>query len=223
MDHLSPIEARLIGVLIEKALTTPDQYPMSLNALVTGSNQKSNRNPAMSLSEEQVFDALADLRARDWVMMVMPSSGRVERYKRSVKEKLGVDGWQEAVLAELLLRGPQTVGELRTRCGRMKPFESLEIVQNVLDGLAAPADEREALVKRIGPAPGGRADRWMQLVAPDSHPQDAPAAAATPSPVARAATPSADSAAQIRHLEERIASLEATVEELRQLLPHMAD
>ncbi len=164
-----------MGCLIEKALTTPDQYPMSLNSLLAACNQKSNRDPVMTLDEEAVFDSLQALRGRGWVMMVMPSSGRVERWKRQVRDRLGIDTLQEAVLAELMLRGPQTAAELRSRCARMKPFESLEAMQNVLESMMKPVAAgdgevgRDALVRRIPAAPGERAERWAQTLAPQAH------------------------------------------------------
>jgi uncharacterized protein YceH (UPF0502 family) len=115
---LPAIPRRILGVLVEKAKTTPDNYPLSLNALTTGCNQKSNRDPAMNLSTEEVEDALEELRILGAVAEVH-GDGRVVRYRHYMKDWLGVDGIGLAVMTELLLRGTQTVGELRTRAARM--------------------------------------------------------------------------------------------------------
>src|SRR5262249_31356797 len=121
---LEPIERRLMGVLIEKAKTTPENYPLSLNALRTGSNQKNNRSPLMQLEEEQVEDALESLRKLGAVTEIQ-GDGRVAKYRHRAYEWLGVEKVELAVMAELLLRGAQTVGELRGRAARMEPIKDL--------------------------------------------------------------------------------------------------
>lgn len=230
MDTLDAVEARVVGCLIEKALTTPDQYPMSLNALLAACNQKSNRDPVMEADEETVFDALQRLRDRGWATMVMPSSGRVERWRRQVRERLGVDGLQEAILAELLLRGPQTPGELRTRVARMKPIESLEALAHALDSLARPGEggqQRTALVRRLAPAAGERAERWMCLLCPQPAGVTAAAVAATgarraPDGVARPAEVDGQRCekvdARLAEVERRLAGLEELLATLRREL-----
>jgi uncharacterized protein YceH (UPF0502 family) len=134
-EPLTPIQRRLVGVLIEKALTTPEQYPLSANSMAAGASQKSNRDPFMDVNENAVLDALPQLRKRELVEMANLSTGRVNRWKHRVKDVWGVERPQIAILAELLLRGPQTIGELRTRASRMYPFESMEVVQATLDSL----------------------------------------------------------------------------------------
>jgi uncharacterized protein YceH (UPF0502 family) len=210
MEKLRPIEARLIGAMIEKAFTTPDQYPLSLNALLGACNQRSNRDPVMSLTENDVLDTLQSLRAEGWVTVVMPSSGRVERYRHHVRDKLELDGRQQAVIAELLLRGAQTGGELRTRCARMKPFESLEIMHNVLASLAG--REQGPLVRKLPPAPGGRAERWAQTLYPRAD-DDAPPPPTQQHPARSEAAPASGNQ-RIETLERRIAALEQRLERL---------
>lgn len=133
---ISAIPRRILGVLVEKAKTTPDAYPLSLNALTTGCNQKSNRDPVMNLSGEEVEDALEELRTMGAVAEVH-GDGRVIRYRHYMKDWLGVDGVELAIMTELLLRGTQTVGELRTRASRMAPNQlpDLSALEPVLKSL----------------------------------------------------------------------------------------
>ena len=123
---LSRIERRIVGVLIEKAKTTPDQYPLSLNALVNGCNQKSNRSPQMNLQEGQVEDVLEKLR-RDNAVGEVQGGGRVPKFRHYMKEWLDVAGPELAVMGELLLRGDQTIGELRGRANRMTNNEIADV------------------------------------------------------------------------------------------------
>ncbi|MBM4072403.1 MAG: DUF480 domain-containing protein [Planctomycetes bacterium] len=141
---LSVSERRLLGVLVEKAKTTPDIYPMSLNALVTGSNQKSNREPLLNLTDLDVEDALTTAQQKGLVTRIQ--GGRVEKWKHNLYEVLHVNKVELAVLTELLLRGPQTEGELRGRASRMEPIADLEALRGVLRPLA----ERR-LVVFLGP------------------------------------------------------------------------
>lgn len=133
---LKKVERRILGVLIEKAKTTPDQYPLSLNALVNGCNQKSNRDPQMSLQEGQVEDTLLKLRQESAVGEVQ-GGGRVPKYRHYMKEWLGVSGPEMAVMAELMLRGDQTIGELRGRANRMTSNEIPDVasLRPVLESL----------------------------------------------------------------------------------------
>src|SRR5262249_19184345 len=127
---LSVPERRVLGVLVEKAKTTPDAYPMSVNALVTGSNQKSNREPLLNLSEPGVEDALHATRQGGLAIKI--PGGRVIRWRHNLYDALGVDKVQLAALAELLLRGPQTEGELRGRASRMEAIDDLDALRAVL-------------------------------------------------------------------------------------------
>src|SRR5262245_2756710 len=128
-------ERRVLGVLVEKAKTTPDAYPLSLNALVTGSNQKSNRDPVLNISDAQVESALTSLQKKGLVFRLQ-SSGRVERWRHVAYEAWKVDKVELAVLAELLLRGAQTEGELRGRASRMESIDDLDQLRAVLKRLA---------------------------------------------------------------------------------------
>jgi len=131
---LARVERRVVGVLVEKAKTTPDNYPLSLNALVNGSNQKSNRSPQMQLDEEQVAEAIDHLRMIGAVSIIQ-GDGRVEKYRHLMYEWLGVDKVELAVMAELLLRGEQTLGDLRGRAARMEPIKGISELQPIVDGL----------------------------------------------------------------------------------------
>ncbi len=167
MIQLSPDESRVLGVLIEKALTTPDQYPLSLNAVVNGANQKNNRDPVIQMDEARAFEALESLRGQGLVIRSDTVGSRVNKYKHAAIEALHARTAEVAILAELLLRGPQTLGELRGRASRMQPFESLQVVQDMLLALM---QRDEPLVRQLPPAPGSRAERFVQLLCPELHP-----------------------------------------------------
>jgi uncharacterized protein YceH (UPF0502 family) len=131
---LSEAERRVLGVLVEKAKTTPDVYPMSLNSLMTGSNQKSNRDPLINLSEDDVENTLAGLQPKGYVTRIQ--GGRVERWRHNLYDQWNVNKVELAILAELLLRGPQTEGELRQRASRMEPIDDLDALRAALKPLA---------------------------------------------------------------------------------------
>lgn len=128
---LGTLERRVLGVIVEKAKTTPDAYPLSINALVTGCNQKSNRDPILNVSEDEVEETLAELQKKGLVIRVQ-GYGRVERWRHQVYESLKVDKVELAILAELLLRGGQTEGDLRGRASRMEPLEDLDALRQHL-------------------------------------------------------------------------------------------
>jgi uncharacterized protein YceH (UPF0502 family) len=158
-------QARVVGSLIEKRLTTPQQYPLTLNALVLACNQTSNRAPVVDYDESVVESALSQLKDQRLVRFVLPSHGRsVVRYRQVLDEVLGIDDRQLALLAVLLLRGPQTVGELRTRTERMVDFEDLGSVEHDLELMASLSD---GLVQRLDRRPGQKEERWAQLLAVD--------------------------------------------------------
>lgn len=163
--RLTAIEARVVGSLLEKELATPQQYPLTINALVAACNQTSNREPVVHYDEATVEDALATLREQRLVRFVHPSHGRsVLRYRLVLDEVLGVDERQRALLGVLLLRGPQTLGELRIRTERLASFEGLEDVERVLASLSS---LEEPLVQRIDRRPGQKEDRYSQLMVPE--------------------------------------------------------
>lgn len=214
MITLEPDECRVLGVLVEKAQTTPLQYPLTLNSLVLGCNQKNNRDPVTNLDEDRVLAALDGLRAKELAQELMLSSSRVAKYRHNARQVLGVETNDLVILAELLLRGPQTVGELRGRATRMHPLESIEVVEGVLKGLM---DRDPPMLRELPPAPGTRAARYVQLLCADLHPLDAPRAAH-----AGSAAPAAAAAASPA-LAVRIETLEVEVERLRHTLRLLAE
>ena len=156
---LNNIEVRVLGSLIEKELTTPEYYPLSLNSLTNACNQKSNRDPVTALAEEDVVRALDSLRFKQLVVL-SADGGRVSKYRHLLAEKLGLMPAELAVLCELLVRGPQTVGELRTRGERMHPFGDLAAVEEVLQELIQRENPLIALMAR---QPGRKEGRYAQL------------------------------------------------------------
>lgn len=158
---LSVVEGRVLGCLLEKERSTPDQYPLSLNALVLACNQSTSREPLMHLAEEQVAKVLAELKSQGLLRYVHPSHGRsVIRYRQVADERWGLEAAGAAVIAVLLLRGPQTVAELRARCERLHSFESPEAIGVALDGLSS-----SGVVQLLQRQPGQKEARWQQLLA----------------------------------------------------------
>jgi uncharacterized protein YceH (UPF0502 family) len=230
--ELTPLEARVLGVLIEKEMTTPESYPLSLNALVAGCNQKSNRDPVLSVVEREVNDAILNLRVAGLIEFVQLIGQRVEKYRHRAGTALSLEPPELAVLAELLLRGPQQPGELRGRADRMQPFPALESLQPVLASLSA-----KGLAGRIERREGERTGRWAQLltgtevavtspppvasaagIAPSAPFSRSPEASLLPPPPApaapRPAAPPADVHAALAALDARVARLETMVSEL---------
>jgi hypothetical protein len=151
-------EARVLGSLVEKELTTPDQYPLTIKSVLAACNQTSNRDPVVDYDESTVVTTLDSLKAQRLIRFVLPSHGRTAvRYRQVLDEALGLDTRQCAVLAVLLLRGPQTVGELRTRTERMTDFDSLAEVEHELRFLSSVA---EPLALSLGRRPGQKEERW---------------------------------------------------------------
>jgi uncharacterized protein YceH (UPF0502 family) len=215
MVQLTPDEARVLGVLIEKSTTTPEQYPLSLNAVVAGANQKNNRDPVLNMTEDQAFDALESLRAKGLVVRIEAGAGsRVHRFRHNATDTLHVRAGELAILAELLLRGPQTQGELRGRASRMHPMETLDVIRDMLRALG---ERPEPLVRQLPPAPGSRAEQYVQLLAPDAHEVEiAPVACAPGAQVAP--TNAADA-----ELSDRVTKLEADVAELREAMQRLME
>ena len=160
--RLSQEEARVVGSLIEKQLTTPQQYPLTMNALLLACNQSSNRDPVVEFDERTVGDALVSLKAAGLTRFVHPSHGRsVVRYEQLLGESLGTSEKQLALVAVLLLRGPQTGGELRSRTERMCDFDGIAEVEAELEALS---ELTEPLVARLPRRPGQKEERWVQLL-----------------------------------------------------------
>jgi len=207
---LSAPQARVLGALVEKQLTTPQQYPLTANALVLACNQASNRQPVVAYSEGEVAAALDALREQRLVRFVLPSHGRsVVRYRQVLDEVLGLDERQLALLAVLLLRGPQTAAELRTRSERMVTFEAPGEVEEVLASLASFDDP---LVERVDRRPGQKEERWVELLqGPPAAPTGASDRAAPP-PLSG---PAADPAGGAGGLAGQVAVLRGEVAALR--------
>ncbi|MGB8852410.1 MAG: YceH family protein [Pirellulales bacterium] len=232
-------ERRVLGVLIEKAKTTPDQYPLSLNGVVTGCNQKSNRDPVMTLDEEQVMRALMSLRQAGAVAEVY-GSGKIPRYRHLAYEWLGVEKEELAIMGELLLRGEQSEGDLRGRASRMDPIPDLDQLRGFLDRLAAkglvvwlsppgrgrllthgllPAEKLEKVRSQVGmTAAATAAATETESPAVASPVSELASAAATPpaQEVERPATGSPQLADRVAQLEAQVADLVARLASLEQ-------
>lgn len=206
---LSPGEGRVLGVLIEKQRTVPDAYPLTLNALVAGCNQKSSRDPVLDFSDSDVQQALDGL--RDRALVIETSGGRAMRYAHNAERVLGVPSQSVALLAVMLLRGPQTAGELRINSERLHRFADISTVDAFLRELA----ERQAgaLVAELPRTPGTRETRWTQLLtelAPEAAPVSAQAQTLNASLVDEVAALRAEVAAlreEIASMRERVAAL----------------
>ena len=199
VDLLSDVEVRVLGALIEKDITTPDYYPLSLNALLNACNQKNNRDPVMTLDEDAVRAALDSLQMHRLAGPASGADGRVTKYEHRLQEIFNFDRREIAILCVLLLRGAQTPGELRGRAERMYRFEELEDVHSTLERLS---QRDPPLVTILPRQPGTKESRYMHLFS-----ERAPAAEAAS---ARVPSPSAG--------DDRIAYLEHEVEELRRQL-----
>jgi uncharacterized protein len=207
VKKLSEIETRIIGALVEKELTTPDYYPLSLNALVNACNQKSNREPEMKLDDSTVSEALRSLDKEGLAGRADSMDGRVTKYEHRLQEAFNFDRRETAVLCELLLRGPQTPGELRSRAERMHHFDDLGQVQATLQRLS----QREPAIVTILPRqPGTKEARYAHLL---SGAVQSPAAgeSAEPSALHRGAD-----GTRIADLENEVAKLQSEVSDLKQ-------
>lgn len=195
LPELSLLETRILGTLFEKQHTVPDTYPLSLNALQAGCNQKTSRHPVMEVQEAELVQALESLRERGLVLEV--SGSRVTRYEHRLEKGLGVPGQTAALIAVLMLRGPQTAGELRLNSERLHRFADISSVEAFLEEQA----EREGgpLVVQLPRLPGARENRWMHCLS--GMPEVMPVAAAMP--------------AAAGDLARRVEALEAEVAELR--------
>jgi uncharacterized protein YceH (UPF0502 family) len=208
---LSPLETRVLAVLAEKQLTTPDYYPLTVNALVAGCNQKSNRDPVMNASEEEVQMALDALKRQTLVIDSYGASGRVMRYAHNLPKVLNLGQQMTALLTALMLRGPQTPGELRTGCDRMYRFADISSVEAFLEDMATRS--AGALVVKLAKQPGSRENRWAQLLS------GAPEASAG----ARVSVEQEDgvTTGEVAALKANISQLRDEVSELRALVEQL--
>ena len=198
--ELGPVEARVLGCLIEKDLTTPEYYPLSLNALTNACNQKSNREPVVNWDDATVRAGLDELREKGLCVFVHEAGSRVEKYRHRLQEKFNFTRGEQALVGVLLLRGAQTAAELRERTQRMYAFEDVETAEHALQKLAD--WEPEALAVLMPRQPGRKEPRWMHLL---SGPPDL-SAPAVDEPVR---------VDRLGDLEAEIAGLRAEVEALR--------
>jgi uncharacterized protein len=210
---LSSIEIRVLGCLMEKQVTTPDQYPLTPNSVRLACNQSTNRHPVVAYEEHQVVDALAALRERGFTRIVYSPSNRAPKHRHIADDALKLDGGEAAVMTVLALRGAQTLGELKQRTERLHPFRSLEEIDTVLNALAS---RPEPLAVRLTRRPGQKEERYHHLLggAIDEDALEIELAAAS----ASASSSSSSSAARIEGLEARVAELESVVERLRVLI-----
>lgn len=160
---LDPVEIRILGVLIEKQMATPDYYPLTLNALITACNQKTNREPVMALDEETVQEAVDRLRNRRLVWQIRTHGSRIPKYRHNMEDVADFSDRELAVLCVLFLRGPQTAGELRQRTARLAEFHALPAVEHSLQKLAG--REEGPFAKQLSRRPGQKENRWAHLFA----------------------------------------------------------
>ncbi len=208
---LKELEARVLGALLEKEITTPDYYPLSLNALVNACNQKSNRDPVMNLQEDAVREALRVLQDNSLARSVSAADSRVTKYEHRLQEAFNFDRREAAIFCELLLRGPQTPGELRSRAERMHHFDELGEVQSTLQRLM---NREPALVKVLARQPGAKESRYAHLLSGDV---EAPAATNANDSPASVMTGNKNKD-RIAQLESELAALRADVADLKQQL-----
>jgi len=206
--NLTPVQARIVGCLIEKEMTTPDNYPLTMNALLAACNQTSNRNPVTRLEEATVSNALENLRAVKVVRIVYSRSNRADKFRHVLDEVLAVEPEAMAVLSVLMLRGPQTAGELRSRTERLHPFADQGEVDESLRRLGS---RQEPLVARLERHPGQKETRWAHLLGGDLAEVQASADQVATNGDDRP-TPRAD---RIAILEESVAEVRADLDRLR--------
>jgi uncharacterized protein YceH (UPF0502 family) len=229
-EPLPPLERRILGVLVEKQKTskTADAYPLTLNSLVTGCNQKTNRDPITDLTDDEVEEGLSSLQKKGLVGRI--TGGRVERFKHNLYDVWTKSGPEMAVLGELLLRGPQTKGDLRSRAARMAPIDTLDALEELLQPLAArrlliylnDPERRGAVVTHGFHTPDELArlkahfgSASTSVAEPDHAPARPPAPAASPGAAAALEARLAAALAEIDGLKARVAGLEAVVADLR--------
>jgi len=211
LTELSLLETRVLGVLMEKERTVPDTYPMTLNSLVSGCNQKTSRAPIITTTETEVRSAIDSLRSMN--LVIESSGGRVSRYTHNFERVLQVPRQASAILAVLMLRGPQTAGELRMNCERLHPFSDISSVEGFLNELRErPAG---ALVTELPRQPGSRENRWAHLLSGAVAIPEMPASAAFAN-AAKSAEPG------LAELREDVTRVQAELAELKALVARMA-
>jgi uncharacterized protein YceH (UPF0502 family) len=205
--ELGPVEIRVLGSLVEKEATTPDVYPLSTNGLVVACNQRSSRDPVVTYDESTVTATMVSLRERGLARTSRGEGSRVYKHAHTLREALSLQPDELAVLSVLMLRGPQTVGELRTRSERQYPFPSLDAVGDALDQLAG---REPALAEQLSRAPGQKEARWRHLLGGES-------AGPAPAP----ATPEPSETAELNSLVRELAALREELAEITQRLDRL--
>jgi len=213
MLDVSAVEIRILGSLIEKQRTTPDAYPLTLNALRAACNQSTSRDPVVDYDDATLREALERLGRRGWSRLASGPHSRSPKYRHLLDEALGLSVPEQSVLAVLMLRGAQTTAELRARTERLHPFASVAAVDDVLAALG-----RRGLARLNERRPGEREARWHQLVSSDTGPASAPVARVAEAPAPFAAAPAE---AETESLGDRVAELEAQVADLRDRLEQL--
>jgi uncharacterized protein YceH (UPF0502 family) len=204
---LNEVEARVLGALLEKEITTPDYYPLSLNALVNACNQKSNRDPVMNLDEDAVRNALRVLHDNSLARSVSAADSRVTKYEHRLQEAFNFDRREASIFCELLLRGPQTPGELRSRAERMHHFDDLGEVQSALQRLMS---RQPPLVKVLARQPGTKESRYIHLLSGDVEPVSSLGVHEAPAVTGR------ENADKLSGLELEVAELRKDIADLKQ-------
>jgi uncharacterized protein YceH (UPF0502 family) len=212
LPTLSAAEVRVLGALIEKQITTPDYYPLTLNALTNACNQLTNREPVVSFDEQTVVRAVDSLREKRLATLYAGAESRVAKYKHTLTDALLLTPGEVALLCVLMLRGPQTLGELRARTERLYKFDTLPEIESALDALAA--RQPQPLVARLPRQPGTKESRYAQLFA---GPAERPATPDETAP-APAAPPLASAPDRITQLEQEVADLRRELADVRQEL-----
>jgi uncharacterized protein len=204
---LNEVEARVLGALLEKEITTPDYYPLSLNALANACNQKSNRDPVMNLDDDAVRNALRVLHDNSLARSVSATDSRVTKYEHRLQEAFTFDRREASIFCELLLRGPQTPGELRSRAERMHHFDDLGEVQSALQRLMS---RQPPLVKVLARQPGTKESRYIHLLSGDVEPVSSLGVHEAPAVTGR------ENADKLSRLELEVAEMRKDIADLKQ-------
>jgi uncharacterized protein len=212
MDRdLDPVEVRVLGCLIEKQRTTPDQYPLSLNALRNACNQTTNRNPIVAYDEEMLRGALQKLGRRRYSRLTTGHTSRAAKYRHLLDEALPLDAAEQAIMAVLFLRGEQTPGELKQRTERMQPFDGIEGLQDCLTGLID-----KGFVSELARRPGQKEERFKHNLSDDLDPADVPAGAEMPVVAAAVVPPPPRRDERLDNLEGEVLALRTELSALRE-------
>ena len=209
--ELTPAQLRVAGSLVEKSMATPDNYPLTMNALIAACNQTTNREPVVSYEERIVDDALANLKSAGLVRELFSRGNRVEKYRHVLDEALRVSPPELAVLCVMMLRGPQTLNELRTRTERLHRFDDHDAVETTLRGLA---DRPDPLVRLLERQPGQREARWTHLLGREAPASAPPTDFGAPEALTVPRVHQSHRNDRLEALEARVAALEKKIAEL---------